>query len=475
MTAQLPVLPDTDLTLGFAEELVELSKKAGSDDLRRQADLLFIDFLGTCLRGTMVPWGEAAAKRADRFEDTGGAIVFGTGAFVAPEVAAFANAVAAHGMELDDTHDASISHPGAVVFSTALAVAAETGPDLATFLGAVIAGYEAMARAGMATGAEDIIQHGFHPTALFGGFGAATAAAILHGLNAEEMARAWGLMLSGIGGSMQFSEDPHGTTVKRLHAAYGARAGVTAVELAQLGLSGPVDALSGRYGFCRIFGKKPDLAHLKGRRTERPEILNISIKPYPCCRLFHSTLDALAELTDGFTLDPKDIASFRVGGSTIVVTQHMVRRPTSVMAAQYNLPHIVGAALLYGPAAYEGYTEDKLDKPELLEIADKVDAFISDDLNDAFPARCGSDVTLTLKDGSIRHTLIMDSIGTPERPMDMSQVRGKLAGLLPDPTISNALDDIQGILDGPSDHSGFDQLLDAIARLVTTNTTKSKD
>jgi 2-methylcitrate dehydratase PrpD len=38
---------------------------------------------------------------------------------------------------------------------------------------------------------------------------------------------------------MQFSDEPEGTTVKRLHAGYAAQNGVLAAELAARGVSAP--------------------------------------------------------------------------------------------------------------------------------------------------------------------------------------------------------------------------------------------
>ena len=81
-----------------------------------------------------------------------------------------------------------------------------------------------------ATNAARAIDIGFHPTALFAGFGAAATAAHLLRLAPKQLAQAWGLMLSMAGGSMQFSQEPEGTTVKRLHGGYAALHGVLAAE-----------------------------------------------------------------------------------------------------------------------------------------------------------------------------------------------------------------------------------------------------
>ena len=120
-------------------------------------------------------------------------------------------------MELDDTHDSSISHPGAAVIAAALAVGAHENINGKKVMPAIVAGYEAIGRIGRAVGADDVIEYGYHPTALFGGFGVAVTVGKLLGLSCNGISSAWGLLLSMAGGSMQFSEDPFGTSLKNLN------------------------------------------------------------------------------------------------------------------------------------------------------------------------------------------------------------------------------------------------------------------
>ena len=333
-------------------------------------------------------------------------------------------------MELDDTHDESLSHPGAPVIATALAVGGATGASGGAVIAAIVAGYEVMARAGMAAGAADVIEHGFHPTALFGGFGAATAAARLYGLDAAGMAQAWGLVLSAAGGSMQFSQDASGTTVKRLHAGYGAQHGTMAAEHARLGIAGPAQAFDGRYGLCALFGRNPQPERLEREAGAPFQIHRISLKPYPCCRLFHSTIDALRDVTEDFSTPEEAIAGITVGGPEILVSQHMLRRPQSVMAAQYSLPYALGASIVCGPGRYEGYEEERLADPHILALADRVDAVADDAMQAAFPAHFGSWVELAAADGTRRRTEVLDSRGTPARPLAADAIADKIGGLL---------------------------------------------
>ena len=425
---------DRDRTRLLADEMTGLSYGALAPEDVEQVKRLVLDHVGVAWRGSDMPWSRAlagwAASLGNGVSESSGCVIVGTAVRAAASVAAFVNATAAHGMELDDTHDESLSHPGAPVIATALAAGSATEASGETVIAAIVAGYEVMARAGMAAGADEVIERGFHPTALFGGFGAATAAAKLYGLDAAGMEQAWGVVLSAAGGSMQFSQDASGTTVKRLHAGYGAQHGTMAAEHARLGIAGPARAFDGRYGLCALFGVRPQLERLERRAGEPLQIHRISLKPYPCCRLFHSTIDALREVTDDFTMPDDAIAGIKVGGPDILVSQHMLRRPQSVMAAQYSLPYALGASIVCGPGHYEGYQEERLGDPRILALADRVEAVADDTMQAAFPAHFGSWVELAQPDGTHRRSDVLDSRGTPARPLAAVSIADKIGGLL---------------------------------------------
>ena len=418
------------LSLALAEELHALTPADLTPADHAQLARLLLDHAACGLRGAALPWGRKFQAWATPYRGAGSASLYLAGGTRAPAfVAALANGAAAHGMELDDTHDESVSHPGAVVISAALAVGAETGASGADTLAAIVAGYEAMARTGHATGGGAMLARGFHPTAVFGAFGATAAAAKLHGLSPTGLLDAWGLALSLAGGSTQFSQESVGTTVKRLHAGFAAQNGVLAAELAAQGIEGPRSPLDGRYGAARLFGPEPDLARLSQPSAQR-EIHRISFKPYPCCRLFHSTLDALEEVTHGYATAPEEIATIAVGGPSIILHQHMLRRPQSTMAAQYQLPHALAAAILHGPRAERGFEEAARADARLHRLEDTVTAHLDPEYEAAFPRHFGTSVRLTLRSGEVREARVLDSLGTPARPMNAAALAAKADGLL---------------------------------------------
>lgn len=419
-----------DRSLALAREVLALRASDLDPNDRAQLGRLILDHLACVYRGSSLSWSRALADWARRYDGSGRAVIIGGPKRSGSPIAALVNATAAHGLELDDTHDESVSHPGAVVIGAALAVAADRGLGGAALLPAIVAGYEVIGRIGAATGAGAIIEEGFHPTALFGSFGAAAATAHLMGLDAETLGRAFGLALSMAGGSMQFAEDSVATSVKRLHGGYSAHHGVLAAELASAGLAGPAMAFDGRYGLCHLYGSKPDLARLSRRPGAPREIHRISFKPYPCCRLFHSTIDALEAATEGFTLDPARIRRIKVGGPAILPAQHMQRRPRSVMAAQYSLPHTLAASLLYGPRAVEGYSEAAMANVAMHHLADRIEAETDAEMEAAFPAHFGSTLLLEVEGAAPRRISVLDSLGTPARPMTLEALIGKFDQLV---------------------------------------------
>ncbi|MBM3503134.1 MAG: MmgE/PrpD family protein [Alphaproteobacteria bacterium] len=419
-------------TLDRTRALADWSIGLGEQDLSREDKIqigkLLLDHLGVCYRGAFLPWGGALKDWATVYASSGKATVFGSDLKVAPPVAGLVNASCAHGLEHDDTHDEGMSHPGAIVMAVALAVGTEIGASGRQVLPAIVAGYEVMARVGMACG-PSIMHRGYHPTALFGGFGATTTAAKLYGLSAKQLVEAWGLMLSMAGGSMQFSQDPHGTVVKRLHGGYGAHNGTVAAQLAKRGIAGPAQAFDGTYGLCRLFSDKPNFDKLVRAKGTPFEIHRISFKPYPSCRLFHSTIDALRSVTDGFKTTA-EVEKILVGGPKVFLHQHMMYRPGSMMAAQYSLPYVVGAAMVAGPYTENAFAEGNLGNADILGVADKVEAIEDANLEKAFPAHFGSWVEVTFRGGRKAKAEVLDSYGTPANPMSIAALTEKFSGLV---------------------------------------------
>ena len=187
------------------------------------------------MRFDLQPWGRMLTAWA-RQNGSGKSTLIGSGSIASAAVAGMVNGTAAHGYELDDTHDKSMSHPGTVVISAAIAVGDELGASGEDIMIAIVAGYEAMARVGMAANPLNVIEFGRHPTCLFGPFGAAAAAAHLMDMDGAGLAKAWGLTLSMASGANQFAFGGPRARWSNGCTAIPAQNGVTAAQLAQIGV-----------------------------------------------------------------------------------------------------------------------------------------------------------------------------------------------------------------------------------------------
>ncbi len=417
-------------SLELASEMIDLDLNGLNDSDVAQLQRLILDYAAVTLCGSIQPWGRKMRAWSQDQNASGPARLIGSGDLTNAATAALANGTAAHGYELDDTHEASSSHPGAVVISAALAVAAEIGSSGRDILAAIAAGYESMTRIGRAAISQEVTERGFHATCLFGPFGAAATAAKLMGLDAEGLARSWGLALSMVSGSSQFAHEPQGTMVKRMHAGIPSMHGVLAAQLGKLEMTAPQNSLEGPLAFYHLYSENPKLELLE-RKTGAPlEIHNISFKPYSCCRKFHSMIDCLEIATAHFTHDPADIAKIDVYSPANAIKKHAIRRPDSVMAAQYSMPYITAATLAYGPKKYSAFETGYHNDPTIISLIDKTEAHHDPKLDGYLPDRMANRVTVTFTDGRQESAEVIEALGSPERPLSFDGVSEKAEPLI---------------------------------------------
>jgi 2-methylcitrate dehydratase PrpD len=182
----------------YTRELVSFLHALQPSDLPAEvidrARYFLLDYLACAIRGSREESSAAVQRMIQRLGANGCATVIGTRIRTIPGLAAMANGAAAHGIEQDDTHSGGSIHLGATMYSAALALA-ETMPETSseTFLGAVVAGFEAAARIAMAVQPKEHYALGFHMTPTCGVFGAAITSAKLLGLTWSKRTPPWGL------------------------------------------------------------------------------------------------------------------------------------------------------------------------------------------------------------------------------------------------------------------------------------------
>ena len=400
-----------------------------------------IDTLGAMAYGAEQPWSQAAARHALATGAGGACTIVGWPDRASPAMAAFANGAAAHAFELDDVHEEAVNHPGAVVVPAALAVAEDLHASGQDFLEAVVVGYEAMARAGLAVGPVSHMLAGFHPTSMSGVFGAAAAAAHLRGLDSARLNHAFGIAASLASGTMEFASS--GGMAKRIHAGRAAEGGIAAASLAAEGFEGAADGLAGTYGFCRVFTGDPRPALLTERLGERWMIDEITVKPYASCSDVHPMIQATAELVAEHRIAAEQIDRIVVHGSTKAAELNDMDGTRSVMAAQYSARFNIAAAVLADPADPATYRLDRVVDPALAALQAKVAATLPDPSFDATYAwKQGARVQIALADGRELERTVHGQRGSMHDPLTDADIERKfrtLAGGRLDPGVPEAV------------------------------------
>ena len=142
------------------------------DDVRQASRLRLLDILGLSLAGADTPLGRSTRDAAVALSPGGPCTIVGTGDRVSVTSAALANGTFSQALEYDDTHNESIVHMSSPSVAASLALAETTPVTGAELLTAIAIGNEVASRVG-SVGSGQFHKRGFHPTGLFGAFGAA--------------------------------------------------------------------------------------------------------------------------------------------------------------------------------------------------------------------------------------------------------------------------------------------------------------
>jgi len=414
-------LPSINRTATLVKFIKDLSFERLPKDVIEMTKLLILDLIGVGLFSSKKDSSKIISRFAEASGSQGMCTLFAHSYKTSPQYAALVNATMAHGFEFDDTHDPSVTHPGAVVIPTALALGEKQHIHGKYFITSVVSGYEVMGRVGMAVG-PTLIERGFHPTSANGPFGAIATAGKILNLNEKQYLNGFGIVGSMASGICEFSQDEEGTMVKRLHAGMAAENGVSAALLAKRGFTGPSKVLDGKFGYCRVFSSSPTLEKIDGHLGEDFVIRHISIKPYACCRLFHATLDAIKMMKESKKINPKKIKKISVGGPKISVAQHMVYEPKSIMAAQYSLPFITAMGMLRDIEDPNVFNDKLIKNKEILDFARKVTGFEDQELENVFPEKFASKVIVEHAGGTNEEMVVYDSRGTPVKRLTKEEM-----------------------------------------------------
>lgn len=417
---------DTGLTMGLAEWVAATRIEDIPAAVRHQVRRCLVDYLAATLAGAATEPARIVADYLTECDSNQSSALIGRPIRLSPPNAALANGTAAHALDLDDGYTPGGLHPGGPVISAALATAEALGSGADDIARAIALGYEVSCRLGGATHPHQR-NRGFHNTAIAGVFGAATAVAVLHGLQPGQLANAYGLAGSHAGGLNAYLDE--GSDVKRYHAGKAARDGMVSAELAARGLTAPTTVLEAARGYFHAFaGDQIDEQHLIADLGDEWRMTKTYFKPYPCCRHLHGAIDAALNLRSREQLSADVIESVRVD-TFAIAAEHDRKEVGHMLDAQMSLPYAIGATLAFGTVGMEQFGSEAMNDPRLRRIVEATEVFADAELTAAYPVKRAARVTIRAN-GREHVDLVEHPYGEPENPISDQDLHAKFRRLV---------------------------------------------
>jgi 2-methylcitrate dehydratase PrpD len=391
-----------------------------------------LDGLGLALAGAV----SDTARIAHRYlaslglENARHSAVIGTATRLPARFAAFANGIAIHADDFDDTQLAVakdrvyglLTHPTATALPPVLALAEReqrSGRDLMT-------AYQIAVEVECKV-AEAILprhyQQGFHSTATCGAIGATAGAAHLLGLDREATRRALSIGASQAAGL----RENFGTMTKPFHAGRAAESGLVAAELAALGFTASPVGLEADRGFFRAAGGGYSAEMIDGK-LGRPWTFafpGVSIKPHPSGSLTHPGMSVMLDLVQRHDVRPDRVKRVAVGTNHNMPNALIHHRPTNELQAKFSMEFCMAILLLERKAGLEQFTDEVVNRPDVHALLSRVDFGVHPDAEAAGFDKMTTIVEIELNDGTTVKGAADFGKGSPANPMSDAELADK--------------------------------------------------
>lgn len=424
------------LTRQVCDFIVTTTLDEVSEPVRWLAKRSILDGLGLAVAGARSQAGLLAQSEIDSYGcSSHEASVLGTRLRAPARFAAFANGLAIHADDYDDTQLASapdrvyglLTHPTAPVLPAVLALAERRQLSGSDLLIAYLVGLEVETKVSEAISPRHY-DDGFHSTATVGTIGAAAGASRILGLDPNQTAIALAIGASQAAGL----RENFGTMTKPFHAGRAAESGVLAADLAGRGFSAAPNILEARRGFFSAAGGGYDQASIQGK-LGRPwtfEQPGISIKPHPSGSLTHPGMGAFLDLVVENDLRPDQVSRITVGTNRHMPNALIHHRPENELQAKFSMEFCITILLLERRARLAQFTDAVVNRPDVKAMIERVEFVIDPAAEAAGYNNMTTRIRVELKDGRSLETSAAFGKGSPQNPMSDQELVDKFLDCL---------------------------------------------
>jgi 2-methylcitrate dehydratase PrpD len=408
-----------EVTRTLARFLVEHPRDRVPEEVRREATRSFLNWVGCAVGGSRHETVARALAALGPFSGPRVATVLGRGERVDVMLAALMNGITSHTFDFDDTHLKTVIHPSGPVASAILALAERSPVSGADFLHAFILGVEAECRIGNAVYPSHY-DVGWHITGTAGVFGAAAAAGRLLGLTEQQMTWALGIAATQSSGLREM----FGTMTKPFHPGNAARNGLLAALMAKADFTSSNQGIEAARGFAHVLAAERDLSQITERLGETWEIALNTYKPFACGIVIHPAIDGCIQLRSEHALKAGDVENVSLGVHPLVLELTGKRTPQLGLEGKFSVYHSVAAAIIYGAAGEEQYSDAVVRDPAVIALRDRVTAAVRPGVHED-----QVHVAIRLKGGRSLEKFVEHAVGSVARPMSDGELEAKFRGL----------------------------------------------
>jgi 2-methylcitrate dehydratase PrpD len=424
--------PEISLTAYVARFITETKASRIPVEVMHLGKRSILDGIGLALAGNAAESGNLVRQylKSLGVPTDKGATVIGTGMKVPARFAAFANGIAIHADDYDDTQLATakdrvyglLTHPTAPALPPVLALG-----ELANRPGLdVLAAYQVAVE--VETKVAEAINprhydHGFHSTATIGAIGAAAGAARLLGLDTEQTQRALGIGASQSAGL----RENFGTMTKPFHPGRSAESGVVAAEFAKLGWSATPIVLEAGRGFFQAAGGGYDASAIDGKLGNPWTFMSpgVSIKPHPSGSLTHPGMGLMLEIIREHDIRPAQVAKVKVGTNRHMPNALIHHRPKNELQAKFSMEFCMAILLLERKAGLAQFTDAMVNRPDVQRMIGKIEFGVHPEAEAAGYEKMTTIIDIELTDGRKLGGRSDFGKGSPANPMSDDELAGK--------------------------------------------------
>ncbi|HEY6512851.1 MAG TPA: MmgE/PrpD family protein [Burkholderiaceae bacterium] len=263
-------------------------------------------------------------------------------------------------------------HIGSSLFPAALAAAELAGGcSGAEFVAALAAGAEVSSRLNLSESQYD----GFDPTGVLVVFAATAAAARILRLTSEQTLHALALAFNRCGGSFQSNVD--GTLAVRMVQGWVAETGVDCAQMAQRGITGPPNFITGHYGYAHLYGRgRLDPATITVQLGHEWRLQRMVFKKYPSCGVTQGVTELALALVheEGLAAGQVRSAHVRLPPYAHRLVGHAFRIGANPRVdAQFNARYCVANVLQRGGSKLAHFAPAQVADAALRPLIDRID------------------------------------------------------------------------------------------------------